>query len=72
MTPPQYEVARFTDGGSRYFAIGRNPVVVGNQQLRDLGPQAREVAQAGDRGCFGMVQRSDVLADLLFCATPPH
>ena len=70
MTPdPRYEGALFTDGGSRYFAIGRNPVAVGNRSPEDLGQQAREVAQSGDQGRFGMVQRSDVLADLLLYAT---
>ena len=62
-------MAIFTDGGSRYLAIGRNPIAVGNRQPRDLGQQAREVAQVGDQGRFEMVRRSDVLADLLLCAT---
>ena len=43
MTTLLYEVALFTNGGSRYFAIGRNPV--NYRQLND-----RKRTQKGSEG----------------------
>ena len=38
MTPPRYWMALFTDGGSRYLAIGRNPHKFGVYILDDGNP----------------------------------